>query len=107
MSWSINNLTAPDNYTPASTLDNLPAVSRVTLDIANGAIYYQLREIRVGGAGRTERMADTWGQETLVTPQSKPLHRRGIVGVRFRAAIAAAQLPAGQLQAQVTVQAIG
>lgn len=103
MSWAINNLTAPDTYTPASTLDGLPRISRANLDVVNAAIYWQLKQ--ANGTGLATE--GTWGQEVFMTPGSRPLLRAGIVGIRFRAAVTAAQLPSGASQAQVTVEAVG
>jgi hypothetical protein len=104
MSWTINNLTAPDSYTPAATLTNLPNVTRITIDAVNQAIVWQLQQADQRSGLSTE---GTWGPETFMLPGSKPLFRSNIRGFRFRAAILAAQLPAGGLQAQVTVEAIG
>ncbi len=103
MSWAINNLTAPDAYTPGSTLDNLPAISRVNLDVVNAAIYWQLKQ--ANGTGLSTE--GSWGQEVFMLPGSRPLLRQNIIGIRFRAAVVAAQLPSGAAQAQVTVEAIG
>lgn len=104
MSWRINNLTAPDSYTPASTLDGLPLISRINVDTFNQAIYWQLKQAT--NAGNVEGMA-TWQDETYQAPGSRALTRPNVVGFRFRAATPLAQLPAGSSQAQVTVEAIG
>lgn len=105
MGLALNNVTAPDNYTAAATLDGLPAVSRLNIDSANQAIFWQLKQIKNPGTGQVEGMA-TWGDEVYMAPGSRSLFRAGIIGWRFRAAIPTAQLPAGAVQAQVTAEAI-
>jgi hypothetical protein len=102
VSWAINNLTAPDTYTQASTLDNLPTINRVNIDAVNASIYWQLKQ--VSGTGLYTE--GSWGPEVFMLPGSRPLYRPGIIGIRFRAAVPAAQLPTGGSQAQVTVEAI-
>lgn len=101
MNWALNNLTAPDSYTPQATLDNLPVLDHVNLDVSNQAIYYQLKITR----SLVEALGD-WDLEVFQAPASRSLYRQGITGVRFRAAIPSAQLPAGASQAQVTLEAI-
>lgn len=102
MSWPLNNQTAPDTYTPASTLDNLPFPTRVNIDVANQAIYWQLKQ--ASGSGLSTE--GTWGQEVYMTPGSRTLSRTGIRGIRVRAAITAANLPAGATPARVTIEAV-
>lgn len=103
MAWAINNLTAPDAYTQASTLDNLPDVPSINIDTANQAIYWQVRQVRSRSGLFTE---GTWQEETYMLPGSRSIYRVGIRGFRFRAATPAAQLPAGSSQAQVTAEAV-
>jgi hypothetical protein len=101
--WALNNITAPDTYTPAATLDNLPGPSTINIDVANQAIYWQLR-LLVGTGLATE---GTWSQEIFMSPGSRSLNRSGVRGVRVRAAIPLATLQAqGAAQAQVTVEAV-
>lgn len=102
-SWALNNITAPDNYTPGSTLDTLPVLDHVNLDVSNQAIYWQLKL-----ADPTSQLETTgqWDQEVFMFPGSRSLYRTGMVGIRIRAAVVAASLPAGSIQAQVTVEAI-
>lgn len=103
MAWAINNLTAPDNYSSASTLQNLPYASAVNIDVANAAIYWQILVADKPSGLFTE---GTWQEETFMLPGSRSIYRTGIRGFRFRAAVAAAQLPAGGTQAQVTAEAV-
>lgn len=103
MNWTLNNVTAPDSYSPAATLDNLPPVS-INFQIFNQGIYAQIRQISSPTQLYTE---GTWSEETLILPSSGPIYRQQVRGFRFRAAIPAANLPAGALQAQVTVEAYG
>jgi hypothetical protein len=100
--WSLNNVTAPDAYSTAATLQNLPYPSRINLDVFNQGIYWQLQETH-GTGTFTEA---TWGSETYMAPGSRTLLRSNVRGVRVRAAIAAANLPAGQSQAQFTLEAV-
>lgn len=101
-SWALNNITAPDAYTSASTLENLPYPGRINIDVFNQGIYWQLKQSTSTTALSTE---GTWGQEVYMAPGSRMLARRGVRGIRIRAAIKAANLPAGGSQAQVTVEA--
>lgn len=103
MAWAINNTTAPDAYTPASTLQNLPFPSSVNIDVANSAIYWQVQQVISRSGLATE---GTWQEETFMLPGSRSIYRPGIRGFRFRAAIPAAQIPATGFQAQVTAEAV-
>lgn len=106
MSWAKNDVVAPDAYTIAATLDGLPAVRRATIDVVNQPVFIQVKQITGSYAGAAEGQA-TWGTEERLLPGSKNLARAGIVGIRWRAAIPAAQVPAGQVQAHVTVTVPG
>ena len=100
MSQALNLLTAPDNYTPAATIEGVP-IHRVLLDVANQAIYWNLK-LTAGGVPGGQ-----WdGTEVLMFPGSKQIIRPGIVGVRVRALNPAASIPAGSFQAVVTVEAV-
>lgn len=103
MSWALNNITAPDNYSPAATLENLPFPSRINLDVVNASIYWQLKVAAGPTALNTE---GTWQTEVFMTPGSRPLLRQYVRGIRFRAAVTAANLPTGGSQAQVTIEAV-
>ncbi len=103
MAWAINNLTAPDAVSAASTLDNLSGVVGVNMDVANQAIYWQVKQVTSPGRLYTE---GTWGEPTFMLPGSRSLYRTDVRGFRFWAATPAAQLPAGDIQAQVTVEAV-
>lgn len=102
MPWAINNLTAPDAYTAQSTLDNLPYPPSINIDVANSAIYWQVKQVLSRSSLFTE---GTWQEETFMLPGSRSIYRPGIRGFRFRAAIAAANLPTTADQAQVTAEA--
>jgi hypothetical protein len=97
-SQTINALTAPDTYTVASTIENLP-IQRIILDITNQAIIVNLKVATSGMYGNWD------STELFLIPQFKQMNRR-VVGVRFRAAIVAARIPPGALQAVVTVEAV-
>lgn len=101
MAWALNNVTAPDQYSDAATLQNLNGVTRLNIDVANQAIFWQLKLPR-GSNLFTEA---AWDQEVFMLPGSRSLFRPGVVGVRIRAAIPAAHLPVGGSPAQVTVEA--
>lgn len=101
MAWALNNITAPDSYQPSSTLANLNGVTRINLDVTNAGIYWQL-QLTSGTGLYTE---GTWDTEVFMASGSRSLFRNGITGIRVRAAIPAAQIPAGSSQAQVTVEA--
>lgn len=103
MAWAINNLTAPDSYTDASTLQNLPFPGSINIDTQNAPIFWQVQQVSSRSGLNTE---GTWQEETYMLPGSRSLYRGGIRGFRFRAAIPLAQLPAGQPQAQVTAEAV-
>ena len=103
MAWAINNLTAPDNYSQASTLQNLPYAGAVNIDVANSAIFWQVQISDKPSGLFTE---GTWQEETFMLPGSRSIYRAGIRGFRFRAAVPIAQLPATATQAQVTAEAV-
>jgi len=102
MSWALNNITAPDAYTAASTLTNLKGVTRINLDVTNAGIYWQLQRSSHPSGLYTE---GSWDTEVFMSSGSRSLFRGGITGFRVRAAVPAASLPAGVSQAQVTVEA--
>jgi hypothetical protein len=101
-SWPINNLTAPDQYTAASTLYPLPILDHVNLDVANQAIFWSIAQTN----DLTTGLSGAWQPEVYMTPGSRSISRQGIVGIRVRAAVPAASLPVGLVQAQVTVEAV-
>ena len=101
-SWTLDNITAPDNYTAASTLDQLPVLDHVNIDVANGGIFWQLKL----ASGPTNPEAGSWDTEVRQNTGSRSLYRKGMVGIRIRAAVPAASLPAGAIQAQVNVEAV-
>ena len=101
-SYALNNVTAPDNYTAGSTLDNLPPIDHVNLDVANGGIYWSIKQTN----NLTTDLTGSWQPEVYMLPSSRTITRAGIVGIRVRAAVPAGSLPAGASQAQVTVEAV-
>lgn len=101
-SYMLNNITAPDNYTAASTLDSLPPLDHINLDVANQAIFWSIKQTN----DLTTDVTGAWQPEVYMSPGSRPLYRSGMVGIKVRAAKAAASLPAGAFQAQVTVEAV-
>lgn len=101
-SFALNNITAPDNYTPAGTLDQLPILDHVNIDVTNSAIYWSIKQT----TDLTTPYTGTWQPEVFMLPGSRTIARAGIVGIRIRAAVPAAGLPTGGSQAQVTVEAV-
>lgn len=96
----LNRITAPDAYTVAATIQGTQ-ISRVIFDVANQAIFWQLMKAS-GGLP----VGDWEAVETYMLPGSRVITRPGIVGVRVRAALPLAQIPAGSFQAVVTVEAV-
>lgn len=101
-SYALNNITAPDNYNKASTLWPLPILDRINIDVANGGIYWSIAQTN----SLTTDRSGAWQPEVFMSPGSRTLSRAGAIGIRIRAAIPAASLPAGSSQAQVTVEAV-
>lgn len=104
-SYALNNITAPDAYTPTggtATLDPLPVLDHVNIDVVNQAIYWSIKQTN----DLTTNLSGSWQPEIFMLPGSRTLTRVGMVGIRVRAAIPAAQLPVGATQAQVTVEAV-
>lgn len=98
MAYTLNAVTAPDHYTPAATIQGTP-IQRIIIDVVNQAIYWQIQDALLGQG--------TWQEdaETYMLPGSRVI-LEPTTGVRIRAAIPAANLPAGATQAVVTVRAI-
>ena len=99
--YTINALTAPDDYSTASTIENVN-INSIVIDVANSAIYWQLKTGYAGVGGVWE------SAETYMLPGSRPIQSDTpgeIVGIRIRAATPLAQIPAGSQQAVVTVRA--
>lgn len=100
MSYALNAIAAPDAYNAAATIDGVP-IRRVNIDASNQAIYWQLKLSSSGGG------SGVWdSSETYMGPGSRSVSRPSIVGVRVRAALPAASLPAGANRAVVTVEAV-
>jgi len=99
-SIALNALQAPDQYTPLSTIEGVPII-RILLDVANQAIYWQLKIAVPGGSQGNWESA-----EKYMLPGSRQINRAGICGVRIRAAIPFSQLPAGSVRAIATVEAV-
>jgi hypothetical protein len=116
-SYSLNNFTAPDAYlapgatgtnsraqtTGPATLQMLPLLDHVNIDVANGGIYFSLL---LANSLDANASGGSWQPETFMLPGSKSLTRSGLVGIRVRAAVTGANLAAAATQAQVTVEAI-
>lgn len=97
MSYVLNGIVAPDSYSPSATIEDTH-LKRVTLDSANQSIYYQLKLALYSSQG------GTWETiETLMLAGSKVVVRKGLVGIRIRAAVPLAQIPAEAHQAVVTI----
>lgn len=93
----LNNITAPDAYDDAAQII-CPGAVRFNLTVANQAIYYQLGDSSQSGG------AITWRAELYQLPTFASLDQNADA-IRVRAAILAADIPADQLQAQLTVVA--
>lgn len=107
-SWALNNITAPDAPDSSSTLGGSPGawlsgITRVNIDCANQAIYWQLC---LSSGPSQLYTSGSWDQPVYMTPGSRTLIRAGILGVRVWAATPAANLPSSVSQAQVTVEAV-
>lgn len=100
MNAAINALTAPDQYDAASTLDTGRFVNWFNIDVYNQAIYWSIKQ---AAPRQTPGMAQ-WGPDIYMGPGSRTIQRVYVAGMRFRAAIKAANLPAGAAQAVVTLE---
>lgn len=98
----INHLTAPDQYTTGSTLDVGRFLDHFNLDVLNQAIYWS---VKTAGPRQTPGMS-SWQPEVFMSPGSRTINRLNSSGLRFRAATPAASLPAGSLQAVVTLEEV-
>lgn len=115
-SYSLNNFTAPDLYLPQgatvlngaavltgpATLDSLPLLDHININVGNAAIYYSLQLV----GGLSANKAGAFQPETFLIPGFLIIQRKGVVGIRIRAAVLATNLPPGGTQAQVTVEAV-
>jgi hypothetical protein len=101
MGYALNNITAPDAYGQGSLL-YCQGARRLNIDLTNAAIYYQLGAGQLGSQGGDPVWDST---EYFMTPSFRSLDR-AVDAIRIRAAVLAANLPAGQAQAQVTVHAV-
>lgn len=112
--YALNAIVAPDAYTaapytsPAAPGKTFPSATlqganfkRVRLDVSNQAIYYQLQLDLGGGSGAWEDTEVFMYQGSLTIP----LPAEGCTGIRVRAAVPFAQLPATATAAVVTVSA--
>lgn len=100
MNVAINGLIAPDNYTSASTIDLISEVDHYNIDVVNQAIFWQLKEFQTD-----PRSGAFTGIEVKMLPGSRTIDRPHTCGIKFRAAIPAAQVPYGS-QAIVTIEAV-
>src|SRR5215471_12054729 len=92
---TINARIAPDQYSAQSTIEDVD-ISRINIDVYNQSIYWQLKF----PPGNWE------GTEVHMGPGSHSLSRGIVRGIRFRAATPVAQIPVGQTQAIVTLEAL-
>lgn len=96
MSASLPNFTAPDEYSEAVGFLRCQETARVRLNVHNQSIFWRRGYGLVGG-----NVGD-WQPEEELPPGIYSLNDR-CDALQVRAAIAAAELPAGAAQAQVTV----
>lgn len=100
MSYALNAVVAPDNYSAAATIENVP-IDSLVMDVNNQSIYYQLKIGITGGGGVWE------ATEAQAIPGSRVIESDTpgeIAGIRFRAVIPAAQLSPTASQAVVTIR---
>lgn len=83
MSYPLNNVATVDGYVTVNTLDNIPTVARVNIEVLNAGIYYQLR---ASEAGPRIQAAD-WNPEVRLNPSRNSLDRV-TTGIRVRSAVA-------------------
>lgn len=98
----INALVAPDSYNNASTIRPTRKIDHISIDVVNAGIYWQLYEYSSPNDAETGYITN----EVFMAPGSKIIDRDGLCGIRFRAAIPLADLPASTFQAVVTVEAV-
>lgn len=100
MTTALNLVTAPDAYSAQSTVSG-HLFPRIIIDVNNQGIYRQLQVTYSGSS------VGVWEDtEVFQGPGSKELRRSNVTGIRFRAAVKAANLPAGSTQAVVTIEAV-
>lgn len=95
----LNNVEAPDEYADSATLET-PGAGELRVSIANQAVYMQKRDRLTVPPGTTAK-AVPWSQEEFLEPAFYTFW--DLDGVRFRAATKKASLPAGGVQARVTI----
>ena len=100
---ALNAITAPDAYATTSTIDGGQFIDHFNIDVANQAIYWQMKQASRPFDG--PQMA-TWQAEVYMLPGSRTITRPAMTGARFRAATPAASLPAGATQAVVTLEVV-
>lgn len=94
-------MVAPDTYMPGATIENIQ-IQGIILNVINQAIYWQLKVRVTGNNGVWQENAETYS-----LPGSTPISSDKadeIVGIRFRAAVPTASLPAGAVQASVSIR---
>ena len=96
MSAALNNVTAPDDYSAGATL-SCPGSVRVRLQIFNQGIYWRRGFSRPGGGG-----VDFNEPEEFLAPGVFSLDEV-CDAIAVRAAVPAAEIPAEEKQAQVTI----
>lgn len=110
---ALNEVTAPDNApttgglgsTGGSTINLDQFVDHFIVDVSNSAIYWQLKQ--VPDPRQTPREA-MWGPvyTQMIPVIGRTIDRPGMCGIRFYAFTPLASLPAGALQAVVTIEAV-
>lgn len=85
--FSLSNVTAPDAYSPAATVDKAPEGGFVSISVVGAAIFYRLQRNY------------TWESfETFLAPWVGSLPRPGVTGIAVRNAVAGA---AAQVSANI------
>lgn len=96
MSASLNNFTAPDAYSEGVGFLRCQSTIRVRLAVFNQAVFWRR------GFGAPGGSAGTWEAEEEL-PVGRWLLADRCDFIQVRAAIPAAAIPAGSLQAQVSI----
>jgi hypothetical protein len=98
VSASLGNFTAPDEYSESVGFLRCPSTVRVRLNVSNQSIFWRRGFSPIGGQGIV------WEEEEEQPPIRASFNDKCDV-IQVRAAIPAAQLPEGVLQAQVNIAA--
>jgi hypothetical protein len=96
VSAALSNFTAPDSFSEKTGFLRCQGTVRVRINIANQAIFWRRGFGMVGGN------VGNWEPEEELPPFPQSLNDR-CDAIQIRAAIPTANLPAGALQAQVSL----